>query len=163
MNANKKQYEVFKNKQNIWEKFERNNIGRNASTQVQMQDDIIKWKLNPKVFLVRERGLKAGFSVSPSPYSSCPVPLYSYLPASYRPPISPFPLASITIDYPHFLLRAFCNSGCRRIRRLCCVALSISSGKSNYTEDKTDRTATAGICYGREYMDGRAFWERNPG
>lgn len=74
----------------------------------------------------------------------------SLLPTSYLP----FPLASITIDYPHFLLRAFCNSGCRRIRRLCCVALSISSGKSNYTEDKTDGTATAGIRYGREY--GRA-------
>jgi len=97
-------------------------------------------ELNPKVFLARERGLKAGFSVSPSLY--IPPPSFHFIPI-FQPPVSPFPIASITIDYPHFLLRAaFCNSGCRRIRRLC-IALSISSREnrqSNYSKNKTDRT-----------------------
>jgi len=44
-------------------------------------------ELNPKVFLARERGLKAGFSVSPSLY--IPPPSFHFIPI-FQPPVSPF-------------------------------------------------------------------------
>lgn len=78
-------------------------------------------ELSPKVFLAHERGLKAGFSVLPGeahlPLPSPHLFLSFHFTLIYtslsRPPscvyilyIYRLPLASITIDYPHFRLRA---------------------------------------------------------
>lgn len=113
-------------------------------------------ELNPKVFLAHERGLKAGaFPVSPFlPFPSSTLLLSSSLLSTAC--ASPHLFASITIDYPHFRLRAaFCNSGCRITCRLSALRYRSCPGEKknrqpNYVETKPIKPLD-GICCGRKY------------
>lgn len=119
-------------------------------------------ELNPKVFLAREHGLKTGFSVSLSPYSS-PVPFCSYLPASSRPPVSSSPSHQLPlIILISFFARHFVTPDAAESAGYASRYRSRQENRqSNYAKNKIDGTAAAEIFYGRENVDRYAFQDRS--
>jgi len=104
-------------------------------------------ELNPKVFLAREHGLKAGFSVSLSPYSSPP---FHFAPI-FQPPIDllfpPPPshqlplIILISFFARHFVTPDAAESAGYASR----YRSRRENRQSNYAKNKIDRTAAAEI------------------